>query len=137
MPVGRHMICPVGRVGHALICIPLSSASQARRTTKSACQSQKLKEHFPPNLIHLHAMSIVRVRLRILRCRLSTNHVSIAIVSKKKKLKKFTATSAVKAASRAVLGTPPPVKRVENKKYIKKDKHKPSLGKLLADAERG
>jgi hypothetical protein len=58
-------------------------------------------------------------------------------VSKKKKLKKFTATSAVKAASRAVLGTPPPVKRVENKKYIKKDKHKPSLGKLLADAERG
>jgi hypothetical protein len=59
------------------------------------------------------------------------------IVPKKKKLKKFTATSAVKAASRAVLGTPPPVKRVENKKQAKKDKHKPSLGKLLADADRG
>lgn len=58
-------------------------------------------------------------------------------VPKKKKLKKFTATSAVKAASRAVLGTPPPVKRVENKKQRKKDKHKPSLGKLLADADRG
>jgi hypothetical protein len=36
-----------------------------------------------------------------------------------------------------VLGTPPPVKRAENKKHAKKDKHKPSLGKLLADADRG
>lgn len=55
---------------------------------------------------------------------------------KKKKLKKFSATSAVKAASRAVLGTPKPVKRAENKKHTKKNKHKPSLGKLLADADR-
>ena len=55
----------------------------------------------------------------------------------KKKLKKFSATSAVKAAARAVLGTPKPVKRAENKKHAKKDKHKPSLGKLLADADRG
>ena len=58
-------------------------------------------------------------------------------VPKRKKLKKFRATSAVKAASRAVLGTPPPVRRDENKKRAKKDKHKPSLGKLLADADRG
>jgi hypothetical protein len=58
-------------------------------------------------------------------------------MSKKKKPKKFSATSAVKAAARAVLGTPRPVRRVENKKQSKKDKHKPSLGKLLADAERG
>lgn len=58
-------------------------------------------------------------------------------MAKKKKLKKFSATSAVKAASRAVLGTPKPVKRAENKKHDKKDKHKSSLGKLLADAERG
>jgi hypothetical protein len=56
---------------------------------------------------------------------------------KKKKIKKFSATSAVKAASRAVLGTPPPVKRVDNKKHARKVKHKPSLGKLLSDAERG
>jgi len=55
----------------------------------------------------------------------------------KKKPKKFRATSAVKAASRAVLGTPPPVKRAENKKRQRKEKHKPSLGKLLADADRG
>jgi hypothetical protein len=58
-------------------------------------------------------------------------------MSKKKKPKKFKATSVVKAASRAVLGTPPPVKRAENKKRLKKEKHKPSLGKLLADADRG
>jgi hypothetical protein len=58
-------------------------------------------------------------------------------MAKKKKLKKFSATSAVKAASRAVLGTPKPVKRVESTKNPKKDKHKPSLAKLLADADRG
>ena len=59
------------------------------------------------------------------------------VVPKKKKLKKFTATSAVKAASRAVLGTPPPVKRAENKKHSRKPKHKPSIEKLRADADRG
>ena len=58
-------------------------------------------------------------------------------VPKKKKPKKFTATRAVKAASRAVLGTPPAVKRVENKKHARKDKYKPSLSKLLADADQG
>jgi hypothetical protein len=58
-------------------------------------------------------------------------------MSKKKKPKKFRATSVVKAASRAVLGTPPPVKRAENKKRAKKEKHKSSLGKLLAEADRG
>jgi hypothetical protein len=55
----------------------------------------------------------------------------------KKKPKAFKASSVVKAASRAVLGTPPPVKRAENKKRQKKEKHKPNLGKLLADADRG
>jgi len=59
------------------------------------------------------------------------------MMPKKKKLKKFSATSAVKAASRAVLGTPPPVKRAENKKHARKDKHKRSLDKLLADADQG
>lgn len=54
----------------------------------------------------------------------------------KKKAKPFRATSVVKAASRAVLGTPPPVQRAENKKRRRKEKHKPNLGKLLADADR-
>ena len=58
-------------------------------------------------------------------------------MAKKKKLKKFSATSVVKAASRAVLGTPKPVRRVESKKQAKKDKHKPSLSKLLGDADGG
>ena len=43
----------------------------------------------------------------------------------------------MKAASRAVLGAPPPVKRAENKKRSGKEKHKPSLGNLLADIDRG
>jgi hypothetical protein len=56
----------------------------------------------------------------------------------KKKLKRFRATTAVKAASRAVLGTPPAVKRLESKKRRSlKEKHKPSMGKLLTDADRG
>jgi hypothetical protein len=55
-------------------------------------------------------------------------------VAKKKKSKRFTATSAVKAASRAVLGTPPPVKRAENKRLAKKEKHKPNLEKLLRES---
>ena len=55
---------------------------------------------------------------------------------KKKKLKKLSASSIVKAASRAVLGTPKPVQRAENKKRAKKDKYKPNLSKLLADPDR-
>jgi len=55
----------------------------------------------------------------------------------KKKVKKFRATSVVKAASRAVLGTPPPVKREESGKRRGKEKHKSSLGKLLAEEDRG
>jgi len=55
----------------------------------------------------------------------------------RKKRKAFKAASVVKAASRAVLGTPPPVRRAENKKRGKQEKHKASLGRLLADADRG
>ena len=55
----------------------------------------------------------------------------------KKKAKKFRAASVVKAASRAVLGTPPPVQRAENKKRNRKEKHKPGLRKWLADADLG
>jgi hypothetical protein len=56
----------------------------------------------------------------------------------KKKIKKFRATTVVKAASRAVLGTPPPVKRVEGKKKRgAKEKHKANLGRLLEDVDRG
>jgi len=53
----------------------------------------------------------------------------------KKKAKRFSATSVVKAASRAVLGAPPPVKRAENKKRRGKEKYKSGLGKMLEDAD--
>ncbi len=55
----------------------------------------------------------------------------------KKKAKKFRASSVVKAASRAVLGTPPPVQRAENKKRSRKEKHKRGLRKWLEEADQG
>jgi len=58
-------------------------------------------------------------------------------VPKKKKLKKFRATTAVKSMARAAIGTPPPVKRAENKKRGKQEKHKINVEKLLADIDRG
>ncbi len=55
--------------------------------------------------------------------------------SKIRKPKPFRAASAVKAAAREALGTPPPTRtEPDNKKRRKKsEKHKPTLGKLLAD----
>lgn len=52
---------------------------------------------------------------------------------KKPKKKKFTATQAVKAMARTAIGTPPPVQREESTKRVKKQKHKPTLGKLLIE----
>ena len=52
---------------------------------------------------------------------------------KKKKIRKFRATTAVKSIARDVLGSPPPVRRQENKKRADKPKHKPTLSKLLSD----
>jgi len=54
-------------------------------------------------------------------------------VPRKKKSKIFRATSAVKSIARDVLGTPPPVRRAENKKRQKKEKYKPTLKKLLGE----
>ena len=52
---------------------------------------------------------------------------------RKKKPKAFRASTAVKSIARDVLGTPPPVRRSENKKRQKKEKYKPTLGKLLSE----
>jgi hypothetical protein len=57
-------------------------------------------------------------------------------VPKKKKKKRFTATKAVKSMARAAIGTPPPVQREESAKRAKKEKHKATLEKLLAEADR-
>ena len=55
--------------------------------------------------------------------------------SKQCKPKPFRAASAVKAAARAAIGTPPPtrVKPADMKRKVKADKHKSTLSKLLAD----
>ena len=72
-------------------------------------------------------------------CEESRNHQTCSFVSlwlgvpKKKKIRKFRATTAVKSIARDVLGSPPPVRRQENKKRADKPKHKPTLSKLLSD----
>jgi hypothetical protein len=57
--------------------------------------------------------------------------------SKPRKPKPFSAASAVKAASRAVIGTPPPTRAVpaDKKRKAKSGKHKPTLSKLLNEGE--
>jgi hypothetical protein len=54
---------------------------------------------------------------------------------KTRKQKKFTAAKAVKSMARAAIGTPPPVHREESRKRLKKQKHKPTLGRFLADPD--
>jgi hypothetical protein len=52
---------------------------------------------------------------------------------RKKKPKPFRAVTAVKALAREVVGTPPSTRRLDSSNRPKRDKHKKSLGKLLAD----
>lgn len=56
--------------------------------------------------------------------------------SKIRKPKPFRAASAVKAAARAAIGTPPPTRAepASQKRKSKPEKHKPTLSKLLGDA---
>jgi hypothetical protein len=53
--------------------------------------------------------------------------------SKRRKPKPFKAASAVKAAARAKIGTPPPTRATPSPKQrkAKAPKHKPTLGNLL------
>jgi len=55
-------------------------------------------------------------------------------MARKKKQKRFRAVQAVKELARERMGTPPAEKVVPHK-HKKPDKHKPTLGKLLGDAE--
>jgi len=63
--------------------------------------------------------------------------VKSLLVPRKKKKKTFTAAKAVKSMARATIGAPPPVQREESRKRARKQKHKPTLGKLLADSDAG
>jgi hypothetical protein len=56
-------------------------------------------------------------------------------VPKKRRKKKFTATKAVKSMARTAIGTPRPVQREESRKRVKNQKHKQTLGKLLAETD--
>jgi len=57
--------------------------------------------------------------------------------SKPRKPKPFRAATAVKAAARAKVGTPPPTRAVpgDKKRKGKPEKHKPTLSKLLREGE--
>jgi len=50
---------------------------------------------------------------------------------KRRKPKPFRAVDAVKAAAREKIGSPPPTRRERNVKKEDREKHKPTLGKLL------
>ena len=56
--------------------------------------------------------------------------------SKRRKPKPFRVASAVKAAARAAIGTPPPSRSepASRERKSKPEKHKPTLSKLLGDA---
>ena len=51
----------------------------------------------------------------------------------KKKPRKFRAVQAVKAAAREQIGTPPPTRRQPQRKKAAEQKHKPTLGDMLAE----
>jgi hypothetical protein len=53
---------------------------------------------------------------------------------RKKKTKRFEAVAAVKALARERVGMPPPTQVVPDRKKRKKEKHKPTLGKLMEES---
>ena len=55
-------------------------------------------------------------------------------MARKKKAKPFRAVKAVKSAARDVIGTPPATRREESSRP-KREKHKPTSGKLLRNDE--
>ncbi|HET7747819.1 MAG TPA: hypothetical protein VFK81_00445 [Terriglobales bacterium] len=51
----------------------------------------------------------------------------------KKKPRKFRAVQAVKAAAREQIGSPPPTRRQPQRKKAEEQKHRPTLGDMLAE----
>jgi hypothetical protein len=54
-------------------------------------------------------------------------------MARKKKPKPFRAVTAVKAMAREVVGTPPATRREDSSNRPGRNKHKPTLGKMLSD----
>jgi hypothetical protein len=64
---------------------------------------------------------------------MSAGHVLASSMTKKKRPKPFRAVDAVKAAAREKIGSPPPTRRLPDPKKSAREKHKRTLGKLLAE----
>jgi len=62
-----------------------------------------------------------------------TSYGKIETMPKKKKPKRFRAVETVKAMARERIGTPPASRVVPDRKKTKREKHKPTLNKLLMD----
>jgi Holliday junction resolvase-like predicted endonuclease len=71
---------------------------------------------------------------RLLHVRCRTSYGNMDVMARKKKIKRFGAVQAVKELARERMGAPP-VEKVVPHKNKKADKHKPTLGKLLEEAE--
>jgi hypothetical protein len=56
-------------------------------------------------------------------------------MAKKKPKRRFSATKAVKALARQRIGAPPATKLVPDATKQRKQKHRPTLGKLLKDLD--
>jgi hypothetical protein len=56
-----------------------------------------------------------------------------AMAKKKKKVKRFRAVEAVKAMAREQIGTPPASRVVPDRREKRREKHQPTLGKLLGE----
>jgi len=54
-------------------------------------------------------------------------------MGKRRKRKPFRAVKAVKQAAREKIGAPPATRRVPDRKKRRREKHKPTLGKLLGE----
>jgi hypothetical protein len=54
-------------------------------------------------------------------------------LARRRKPKPFRAVDAVKAAAREKIGSPPPTRRVPDAKKERREKHKPTLDKLLGE----
>lgn len=54
-------------------------------------------------------------------------------MAKRKKPKPFRAVKAVKELAREKIGAPPATRRVPDKKKRAREKHKPTLGRLLGE----
>jgi hypothetical protein len=52
-------------------------------------------------------------------------------MAKKRKKRKLSATTLVKSAARDHIGMPPPTRRAPDPTKTDREKHKPTLGKLL------